>query len=225
MRQTTATQKAPTMVRTRFDGHSPGPWSAPSAGIYSAHGVLIAETGSRDVTRSMRKAGALAQGPVNGALIAAGPDLVMHVIALLRALSDIIDEGTYDHDGAFVIPAGSWDGTGDPPDTSDPDCLVGAQEAMKAAKEFLGIEAAPQTAANSSERTNADRAETAARVLDAYRGQKSHGAAEPEDVQDLLSDLRHLCDRDELDFADLDRRAHDNYSAEVVEERNARKAA
>lgn len=33
-------------------------------------------------------------------------------------------------------------------------------------------------------------------------------------VADLLADLRHYCDAHGLDFADLDRRAYGNYTAE-----------
>ena len=33
-------------------------------------------------------------------------------------------------------------------------------------------------------------------------------------VADFLADLRHYCDAHDLDFADLDRRAYGNYTAE-----------
>lgn len=36
------------------------------------------------------------------------------------------------------------------------------------------------------------------------------------DITDALADLRHLCDLLQLDFADLDRQAHDHYRAETT---------
>ena len=36
----------------------------------------------------------------------------------------------------------------------------------------------------------------------------------PENVTDMLTDLRHLCDAKGWDFADLDRQAYDHYSVE-----------
>jgi len=53
--------------------------------------------------------------------------------------------------------------------------------------------------------TNEDRAARAAlRLLT---------PSEPRDWQivDMLTNLRHLCDREDLDFADLDRRASNHY--------------
>jgi hypothetical protein len=34
-------------------------------------------------------------------------------------------------------------------------------------------------------------------------------------IIDMLADLRHLCDRQDLDFASLDRQAYDHYCVEV----------
>lgn len=39
-----------------------------------------------------------------------------------------------------------------------------------------------------------------------------------EGIIDLLADLRHLCDAEGLDFAELDRMAHDHYKVELTAE-------
>lgn len=39
--------------------------------------------------------------------------------------------------------------------------------------------------------------------------------ADPDNIADMLTDLRHLCDALELDFADLDRRAYRLYLPEA----------
>lgn len=41
---------------TPAGSHTPGPWEAPSAGIYAGD-VMVATVGSREVVRAMRKAG------------------------------------------------------------------------------------------------------------------------------------------------------------------------
>lgn len=38
-------------------------------------------------------------------------------------------------------------------------------------------------------------------------------------ISDFLADLRHLCDKKNLPFFELDARAHGNYTEEVVGER------
>lgn len=38
-------------------------------------------------------------------------------------------------------------------------------------------------------------------------------------LTDLLADIRHFCDAKELAFSDVDRRAHEHYSAEIVQAR------
>jgi len=62
-------------------------------------------------------------------------------------------------------------------------------------------------------RINRERAERADRAM------KAQGYETPEDRQsaiaDILCDLRHLCDRHDYDFAELDRRGYSNYAAEV----------
>lgn len=39
---------------------------------------------------------------------------------------------------------------------------------------------------------------------------------------DFLADERHWCDRNQHSWADLDRRAHEHYSAELVDARGGR---
>ena len=73
-----------------------------------------------------------------------------------------------------------------------------------------------------TEPTNKDRAERIRVALEAYA--KDSGCAATDEMGDLitdaLSDIRHLCDRYELAFHELDRRAYKHYSTEVVEQRN-----
>lgn len=69
-----------------------------------------------------------------------------------------------------------------------------------------------------TDRTNEDRAETAAEALDAYaRLCYFHPAGEPTGaaVGDLLADLRHLCDRHGIDFDQMVTRSAVNYDAEI----------
>lgn len=48
------------------------------------------------------------------------------------------------------------------------------------------------------------------------RSKQYNTTKEREDaIVDVLADLRHLCDQKGWDFADLDRIAHDHYTAEV----------
>jgi hypothetical protein len=42
-------------------------------------------------------------------------------------------------------------------------------------------------------------------------------------VRDILADLRHYCDTKELDFANEDRIAYDNYSEEAADTRATQK--
>jgi hypothetical protein len=48
-------------------------------------------------------------------------------------------------------------------------------------------------------------------------GSEHHDATEPSGVQDLLSDLMHLCERNDWDFAELLRVATDNFNAELLD--------
>jgi len=63
---------------------------------------------------------------------------------------------------------------------------------------------------------NAIRAERAAQVLQQYRvtGIHEHNVEAHTLISDLLTDIRHLCDRVGLDFAQHDREAHLTYIAE-----------
>ena len=75
-------------------------------------------------------------------------------------------------------------------------------------------------------RTNSDRARRAARALKAYRSCVGDADTTPEeDVTDLLCDLRHYCDAEDLDLAALDRIGHSLYRHECAEERAARNSA
>lgn len=67
-----------------------------------------------------------------------------------------------------------------------------------------------------SEPTNADRAERINRILPIYKREMLGESGTPDDgtVSDLLADLRHYCDREDLDFAVLDRVAYVNYTEE-----------
>jgi len=70
--------------------------------------------------------------------------------------------------------------------------------------------------------TNRIRAERIDAALAAYRSHVGDGPAEPDEaVTDLLTDLRHYCDRENLDIADRDRLAEIHYQAELAEEGDA----
>lgn len=42
-------------------------------------------------------------------------------------------------------------------------------------------------------------------------------------ISDMLSDIRHLCDRLGLDYGEIDRNAYSNYSGEVSDARRAKR--
>ena len=66
---------------------------------------------------------------------------------------------------------------------------------------------------------NDDRARRAAHALRAYRDCTGDGPVSPdENVVDLLTDLRHFCDRHNVNHARCDRVAHTAYLAERDEE-------
>lgn len=46
-----------------------------------------------------------------------------------------------------------------------------------------------------------------------------YGDTPETDITDLLADIRHFCDANGLDFANLDRMAYQHYLAELGEER------
>lgn len=59
--------------------HTPGPWSAPSAGVYGPDGLLVCTLGTADVVRAYKKRGYFDGGAViaaNARLIAAAPELL-----------------------------------------------------------------------------------------------------------------------------------------------------
>jgi hypothetical protein len=64
---------------------------------------------------------------------------------------------------------------------------------------------------------NEIRADRAAQALQYYRvaGLREHGVEEETLISDFLSDIRHLCDRLNLDLAQIERLAHRNYLAEL----------
>lgn len=68
-------------MQTHF---TPGPWHAPSAGVY-AGAIMVASCGSRETMKSLRAAGAdPGQVCANALLIAAAPDL-------LQSLRDLVE--------------------------------------------------------------------------------------------------------------------------------------
>mgnify|MGYP001197189958 CR=1 FL=1 len=68
--------------------------------------------------------------------------------------------------------------------------------------------------------TNAERARRAGQALRAYRDcTGDSGTSVDEDVIDMLCDLRHYCDRLDLDFGHCDRIAYRNYLDELTEEK------
>ena len=67
---------------------------------------------------------------------------------------------------------------------------------------------------------NDDRARRAAQALQAYRDYTGDGPTSPdEDVIDRLTDLRHYCDRNDLDLGNCDPIAHAQYLEELTEEK------
>lgn len=66
---------------------------------------------------------------------------------------------------------------------------------------------------------NQTRAERIDAALSAYRAHVGDGPAEPDEaVTDLLTDLRHYCDRENLTLTELNRIAETHYEAELAEE-------
>ena len=87
--------------------HTPGPWSAPSAGIYAgpivdgyATGPMIATLGGREVTKQMKKHGRdLREAVANARLMAAAPCLLVsleRVLAWIDAGCDPSDRSIAD---------------------------------------------------------------------------------------------------------------------------------
>jgi hypothetical protein len=66
--------------------------------------------------------------------------------------------------------------------------------------------------AHNIESGNAERAERAFRALTRHLDYEDDKATA---VRDLLSDLRHFCDEQAIDYAEQDRIAYDNYRAEA----------
>lgn len=62
--------------------------------------------------------------------------------------------------------------------------------------------------------TNAEKAEMAYKQIDGYAGNESL----EECVTDLLADIMHLCDTEEMSFSQLFDRAFDHYNEEKREE-------
>lgn len=70
--------------------------------------------------------------------------------------------------------------------------------------------------------TNDQRSERTAYALGAYRAYTGDsGTTLDEDVTDLLTDLRHFCDRHGLDFPTLNHIAYEHYLAERAQEGGA----
>lgn len=68
--------------------------------------------------------------------------------------------------------------------------------------------------------TNADRATAGQMGLEAYAKSVNMADEEPHEMNltDLLADLMHFCDREQIDFHSCVARAHDHYREEVREE-------
>jgi hypothetical protein len=67
------------------------------------------------------------------------------------------------------------------------------------------------------DRTNQQRAETAyAALVEGCRVRGELINCDEDALYDLLADLRHFCDANDLNFAEIDRRAYQAYLAEVV---------
>jgi len=76
-----------------------------------------------------------------------------------------------------------------------------------------------------SNRTRAQRAQKTI-SLQYHNGDSSKGYPSkfvPEDVTDILTDIRHLCDAKGYSFTDLDRMAYQHYIAEFAEARKGKK--
>lgn len=68
------------------------------------------------------------------------------------------------------------------------------------------------------EYTNKDHAKKAERLLIGY-SEMNQKNLHPEDIIDILADIRHLCDAKKWDFADLDRLGYRHYCAEIPKPR------
>lgn len=70
------------------------------------------------------------------------------------------------------------------------------------------------------EEMNDDRSDAAAAALDAYtdtRGERGNGL-EVQNLTDLVTSFGHFCDRNDIDFADILRRAQYHYNEETDNE-------
>ena len=77
-----------------------------------------------------------------------------------------------------------------------------------------------KAAARTYRAENKAAAERIDRAFEMMRTQGEYsGSGDSEDVTDLLADLRHFCDKEGLDFGELDSTAHRHYTAEVVQAR------
>lgn len=72
-----------------------------------------------------------------------------------------------------------------------------------------------------TEPTNIDRAGWAETALKAFEKVTGSDAKE-EGVRDLLADMMHYCDVNDIDFANELRVATDNYDEEITEEQDAK---
>lgn len=102
--------------------HTPGPWA-----VYENKGStrlrIMSDAVPYDVA-TMNHAGSEEAEAANAALVAAAPELLV-------ALKAILDGGYWDDDGDYVIPHKPREND---EDTSDPDCLVAAGAAIAKAE-------------------------------------------------------------------------------------------
>jgi len=81
--------------------HTPGPWNAPSAGVYAACGAMVASCGAAEIVRSLRRHGRVDRQeiPANARLVAAAPMLLE---ACERAVAHAEQQNDYDWIGAAI---------------------------------------------------------------------------------------------------------------------------
>lgn len=70
-----------------------------------------------------------------GVVLAAIEKLTTDRAALLAALNGLLSAGNYNNEGEWVLPAGQWDGQGEPPDTCDHPAMEAANAAIAQAEQ------------------------------------------------------------------------------------------
>ena len=79
--------------------HTPGPWIAPSAGLYTARGAMLATAGTAACVRSQRKHGISdSEALANVRLMAAAPELYELCKSMMGTLYSIFNPGAMPED-------------------------------------------------------------------------------------------------------------------------------